>query len=319
MREEDLPPEVASDAPLAGKTVVITGTISDPRAARRSRGPTFQRLCEKAGATTASSVSANTDMLICGADVGASKTAKAEKLEVEVVDQAEIWEHADRRRDRLDQRVGVPGRARVGRAVAHDGGLDQPVRPVVGVEDLVRVLEPERRQVDDEVVLVGHRQPHLCTLGQASSRASPIAYSVCCSDRLWWPANASSSAARAASQSASPGMAPARGDLGREHAVGRLCQRRVAVAREAVELGVGRLEHHEAGDPGRDQVASRLAIDDGDPLLARGLREGVVVSRVHGASLISTRARVIAPPRKCRASRAANSSGVADRASFANA
>ena len=30
-------------------------------------------------------------MLICGADVGASKTAKAEKLGVEVVDQAEIW------------------------------------------------------------------------------------------------------------------------------------------------------------------------------------------------------------------------------------
>ena len=31
-------------------------------------------------------------MLICGTDVGASKTAKAEKLGVEVVDQADIWE-----------------------------------------------------------------------------------------------------------------------------------------------------------------------------------------------------------------------------------
>ena len=31
-------------------------------------------------------------MLITGADVGAAKTAKAEKLEVEVVDQAVIWE-----------------------------------------------------------------------------------------------------------------------------------------------------------------------------------------------------------------------------------
>ena len=30
-------------------------------------------------------------MLICGADVGASKTAKAEKLGVEVVDQEVIW------------------------------------------------------------------------------------------------------------------------------------------------------------------------------------------------------------------------------------
>ena len=30
-------------------------------------------------------------MLITGADVGAAKITKAEKLEVEVVDQAEIW------------------------------------------------------------------------------------------------------------------------------------------------------------------------------------------------------------------------------------
>ena len=62
--EEDLPPEVASDAPLAGKTVVITGTIADPRSGEKIPRPTFQRLCERAGATTASSVSANTDLLI---------------------------------------------------------------------------------------------------------------------------------------------------------------------------------------------------------------------------------------------------------------
>ncbi|MFI9008218.1 NAD-dependent DNA ligase LigA [Actinosynnema sp. NPDC053489] len=91
VREEDLPPVVASDAPLAGKTVVITGAISDPRSGEKVPRPTFQRLCEKAGATTATSVSANTDLLITGADVGAGKTAKAEKLGVEVVDQGEIW------------------------------------------------------------------------------------------------------------------------------------------------------------------------------------------------------------------------------------
>ena len=89
--EEDLPPEVASDAPLAGKTVVITGTIADPRSGEKIPRPTFQRLCERAGATTASSVSASTDLLITGENVGASKTAKAAKLGVEVVDQAEIW------------------------------------------------------------------------------------------------------------------------------------------------------------------------------------------------------------------------------------
>jgi len=36
-------------------------------------------------------VSSNTDLLITGANVGASKTAKAEKLGVEVVDQDDIW------------------------------------------------------------------------------------------------------------------------------------------------------------------------------------------------------------------------------------
>ena len=91
VREEDLPPQVAADAPLAGKTVVITGAIADPRSGEKVARPAFQRLCERAGATTASSVSASTDMLITGTDVGASKTAKAEKLGVAVVDQAEIW------------------------------------------------------------------------------------------------------------------------------------------------------------------------------------------------------------------------------------
>jgi DNA ligase (NAD+) len=91
VRDEDLPPQVAADAPLAGKTVVITGTIADPRSGEKVPRPAFQRLCERAGATTASSVSASTDMLICGANVGAAKTAKAEKLGVDVVDQDHIW------------------------------------------------------------------------------------------------------------------------------------------------------------------------------------------------------------------------------------
>ena len=91
VRDEDLPPQVAADAPLAGKTLVITGAIADPRRGSKIARPVFQRLCERAGASTASSVSASTDMLVCGANVGASKTAKAEKLGVEIVDQDEIW------------------------------------------------------------------------------------------------------------------------------------------------------------------------------------------------------------------------------------
>jgi len=91
VREEDLPPVIAAGAPLEGKTVVITGALSDPRSGEKVARPTFQRLCEKAGATAASSVSANTDLLITGAGVGDSKLTKAEKLGVEVIDQGEIW------------------------------------------------------------------------------------------------------------------------------------------------------------------------------------------------------------------------------------
>ncbi|MGY2116674.1 BRCT domain-containing protein, partial [Nocardia gipuzkoensis] len=65
--------------------------LSDPRSGEKVARPTFQRLCEKAGATAASSVSANTDLLITGAGVGASKLTKAQKLGVEVIDQGQIW------------------------------------------------------------------------------------------------------------------------------------------------------------------------------------------------------------------------------------
>lgn len=91
VRPEDLPPVIAAGAPLAGKTVVITGAISDPRSGEKVARPTFQRLCERAGASAASSVSANTDLLITGAGVGEAKLVKAAKLGVEVVDQGKIW------------------------------------------------------------------------------------------------------------------------------------------------------------------------------------------------------------------------------------
>ena len=39
VRDEDLPPQVAADAPLAGKTVVITGKISDPRSGEKIPRP----------------------------------------------------------------------------------------------------------------------------------------------------------------------------------------------------------------------------------------------------------------------------------------
>lgn len=93
VRDEDRPVEVAAaaDTPLKEATVVVTGAIVHPDTGEKVARPAFVRLLEQAGATNASSVSASTTYLITGNDVGASKTAKAEKLEVEVVDQAVAW------------------------------------------------------------------------------------------------------------------------------------------------------------------------------------------------------------------------------------
>jgi DNA ligase (NAD+) len=65
--------------------------VADPRSGEKIPRPVFSRLVERAGATVAPSVSAATDMLICGDGVGASKTEKAAKLEVAVVPQEDIW------------------------------------------------------------------------------------------------------------------------------------------------------------------------------------------------------------------------------------
>jgi DNA ligase (NAD+) len=89
--DEDRPAEVSGDAPLAGKTVVVTGAMADPRSGEKIARPAFARLVERAGASVASSVSNATDMLICGDNVGASKTDKAQKLGVEVVEQGDVW------------------------------------------------------------------------------------------------------------------------------------------------------------------------------------------------------------------------------------
>jgi DNA ligase (NAD+) len=91
--DEDRPVDVAAagDSPLKGKTVVITGAFTDPRSGAKVSRPDVTRLVEQAAATTASSVSANTDYLLAGENVGASKTGKAEKLGVEVVGQDQLW------------------------------------------------------------------------------------------------------------------------------------------------------------------------------------------------------------------------------------
>jgi DNA ligase (NAD+) len=91
--EEDRPVDAAAaaDSPLKGTTVVITGAFTDPRTGSKISRPDVTRLVEHAAATAVSSVSSSTDYLLAGANVGAAKTAKAEKLGVTVVDQDELW------------------------------------------------------------------------------------------------------------------------------------------------------------------------------------------------------------------------------------
>ena len=91
--DEDRPVDAgaAADSPLKGRTVVVTGAFTHAVTGAKISRPDLTRLVEQAGATAASSVSSNTDYLLAGANVGASKTDKATQLGVEVVDQDTLW------------------------------------------------------------------------------------------------------------------------------------------------------------------------------------------------------------------------------------
>ncbi len=73
---------------FAGKTVVITGTLSKERAE-------IAAILEAAGAKVTGSVSANTQFLITGAGVGAAKISKATALGVTVIDEATMTRMLD--------------------------------------------------------------------------------------------------------------------------------------------------------------------------------------------------------------------------------
>jgi len=73
-------PEGTEQGPLAGKRVVITGTLSWPRSY-------FVEKLEEAGGTFTSSVSKNTDYVLAGEDAG-SKLERANSLGVPVLDEA---------------------------------------------------------------------------------------------------------------------------------------------------------------------------------------------------------------------------------------
>jgi DNA ligase (NAD+) len=74
----------AKKTPLAGKTFVITGTLSKPR-------NHFKQLIEEHGGKVAGSVSAKTDYLLCGVDPG-SKLDKAKKLGINIINEEQLNE-----------------------------------------------------------------------------------------------------------------------------------------------------------------------------------------------------------------------------------
>jgi len=80
--EDFVAPKISAKSPLAGKTVVFTGTL-----ASMSRGEAKAR-AEALGAKVAGSVSAKTDLVVVGADAG-SKAKKARELGVKAIDEDE--------------------------------------------------------------------------------------------------------------------------------------------------------------------------------------------------------------------------------------
>lgn len=68
--------------PLAGKTFVITGTLSIPR-------DEIKQWIESKGGKVSGSVSASTTYLLCG-EAGGSKRDKAEALGVAIIDEAQL-------------------------------------------------------------------------------------------------------------------------------------------------------------------------------------------------------------------------------------
>ena len=85
LQQAGLKPEgevvIQQDGPLTGKTIVITGTLSN-WSRKEAEG-----LVEKAGGRAAGSVSKKTDYVLAGENAG-SKLDKAEKLGIEILDEA---------------------------------------------------------------------------------------------------------------------------------------------------------------------------------------------------------------------------------------
>jgi DNA ligase (NAD+) len=77
------PVTVVGEGPLSGKTLVVTGTLTAPRA-------DVQKRIEAAGGKVAGSVSKKTTYLVAGADTGKTKLEAATKNGVQVISEEEL-------------------------------------------------------------------------------------------------------------------------------------------------------------------------------------------------------------------------------------
>jgi DNA ligase (NAD+) len=82
---EVIKPEAAADLLLAGKTIVVTGTLT------HYKRDEIEALITKLGGRPSGSVSKKTDFLVAGEEAG-SKLEKARKLGVKVLTEKEFLE-----------------------------------------------------------------------------------------------------------------------------------------------------------------------------------------------------------------------------------
>ncbi len=106
---------------MHGKRVVVTGVI-----AGESRQTAEQKLRE-AGALVSSSVTKDTDLLVCGGKVGKTKTRKAEALGVAIVTWEQLWSGSPRDRPVPIGTVVLAEARQIGPMLAKAGEL--PVGP----------------------------------------------------------------------------------------------------------------------------------------------------------------------------------------------
>jgi DNA ligase (NAD+) len=86
LRFEEEGPAPGTVGPLAGKTLVVTGTLPS-----MSREQAVERI-EAAGGKVTGSVSKKTSFLVAGEDPGASKFGRAQELGTSIIDESQLLE-----------------------------------------------------------------------------------------------------------------------------------------------------------------------------------------------------------------------------------